>query len=96
MPETRGVKYVSNFCFGFRWGYWDDGDRKDNYLVVKDNRILREVEAVRGITLPNSPVKVKQEIKFANDKNKSFNLCKTELTEGSLTCFKEKPVCMIS
>ena len=26
-----------------RWGYWDETDRKDNYLLLSTNSVIREV-----------------------------------------------------
>lgn len=68
-----------------RWGYWDEEDRKDNYLVVTDNKVLNEIEALR-----NSTSTVCGELKLAMDNAKAFKAHMFELHNGVLCCFKDK------
>lgn len=70
-----------------RWGYWDEDDRKDNYLVVKENSALHEMESLRhNISL------VCGELKIATESSKAFKLHMFEFQNGCLCYFKDKQV----
>ncbi|XP_063837365.1 arf-GAP with Rho-GAP domain, ANK repeat and PH domain-containing protein 2 isoform X2 [Ostrinia nubilalis] len=68
-----------------RWGYWDEEDRKDNYLLVKDNKILNEIEALR-----HSNSLVCGELKLATESMRSFKLHMFEVKNSKLCYFKDK------
>ncbi|KAL0902177.1 hypothetical protein ABMA27_000113 [Loxostege sticticalis] len=68
-----------------RWGYWDEEDRKDNYLLVKENKILTEIEALR-----HSNSLVCGELKLATETMKSFKLHMFEVQNNKLCYFKDK------
>ncbi|XP_041987052.1 arf-GAP with Rho-GAP domain, ANK repeat and PH domain-containing protein 2 [Aricia agestis] len=68
-----------------RWGYWDEEDRKDNYLLLKENKILHELDALRhGTSL------VCGELRYANESNKTFKQYMFEFKNGKLCYFKDK------
>ncbi|KAJ2954191.1 hypothetical protein O0L34_g2427 [Tuta absoluta] len=69
-----------------RWGYWDDADRKDNYLLVRDNKQLHEIEAQRAAAASA----VCGELRLASDASKHFKLHMFELSNGKLCYFKDK------
>ncbi|XP_032526576.2 arf-GAP with Rho-GAP domain, ANK repeat and PH domain-containing protein 2 isoform X1 [Danaus plexippus] len=68
-----------------RWGYWDEDDRKDNYLLVKENKILHELESLR-----HSTSLVCGELRIANETTKSFKLHMFECSNSKLCYFKDK------
>ncbi|XP_048488620.1 arf-GAP with Rho-GAP domain, ANK repeat and PH domain-containing protein 2 [Plutella xylostella] len=68
-----------------RWGYWDEEDRKDNYIVVRENKVLYDMEALRHKTSL-----VCGELKFASEANKAFKMYMFELKNGKLCYFKDK------
>ncbi|CAH2103627.1 unnamed protein product [Euphydryas editha] len=68
-----------------RWGYWDEEDRKDNYLLVKENKILNELEALR-----HSTSLVCGELRLANESMKVFKLHMFEFNDSKLCYFKDK------
>ncbi|XP_028169314.1 arf-GAP with Rho-GAP domain, ANK repeat and PH domain-containing protein 1-like [Ostrinia furnacalis] len=68
-----------------RWGYWDEEDRKANYLLVKDNKILNEIEALR-----HSNSLVCGELKLATESMRSFKLHMFEVQNSKLCYFKDK------
>lgn len=70
-----------------RWGYWDEEDRKDNYLLIKENGILQEMEALR-----HSMSLVCGELKIATESSKTFKLHMFEFKDGCLCYFKDKQV----
>ncbi|XP_052746569.1 arf-GAP with Rho-GAP domain, ANK repeat and PH domain-containing protein 2 [Bicyclus anynana] len=67
-----------------RWGYWDEKDRKDNYLIVKGNKILHDLEALKSTTT------VCNELRLANETTKAFKLHMFEFKNGKLCYFKDK------
>lgn len=69
-----------------RWGYWDEEDRKDNYLVVRENKTLHDMESLRQTTL------VCGELRFASDSSKAFKLHMFEFQNSKLCYFKDKQV----
>lgn len=70
-----------------RWGYWDEEDRKDNYLLVKENKLLHELEGLRHTTSL-----VCGELRLANETMKTFKLHMFEVNNSKLCCFKDKQV----
>ncbi|XP_049885217.1 arf-GAP with Rho-GAP domain, ANK repeat and PH domain-containing protein 2 isoform X2 [Pectinophora gossypiella] len=68
-----------------RWGYWDDDDRKDNYLLIRENRLLHEMEGVRGATSM-----VCGELRLATEGARAFKLHMFEFQNAKLSCFKDK------
>ncbi|CAH2035023.1 unnamed protein product, partial [Iphiclides podalirius] len=68
-----------------RWGYWDEEDRKDNYLLVKENKVLQEMDAMRHTTSL-----VCGELRLANESSKSFKLHMFEFNKTKLCYFKDK------
>ncbi|KAJ0184039.1 hypothetical protein K1T71_000462 [Dendrolimus kikuchii] len=68
-----------------RWGYWDEEDRKDNYLLVKENSILHDIEALKHTTSL-----VCGELKLATESSKAFKLHMFELQKPNLCYFKDK------
>lgn len=70
-----------------RWGYWDEEDRKDNYLIVKENSILHEMESLK-----NNISLVCGELKIATESTKAFKLHMFECQHTCLCYFKDKQV----
>ncbi|XP_068632320.1 arf-GAP with Rho-GAP domain, ANK repeat and PH domain-containing protein 2 isoform X2 [Battus philenor] len=68
-----------------RWGYWDEEDRKDNYLVVRENSMLQQLDALKHSTAP-----VCGELRLANESSKSFKLYMFEFNKSKLCYFKDK------
>lgn len=73
-----------------RWSYWDEDDRKNNYLIVKENKILHDMEAMR-----QTP-SVCGELRLATEAMKSFKLHMFEVQNSRLCYFKDKQVCTMS
>lgn len=71
-----------------RWGYWDEDDRKNNYLVVKENSILHEMESLKNSNISL----VCGELKFATESMKAFKLHMFEFQHSCLCYFKDKQV----
>ncbi|KAF9817206.1 hypothetical protein SFRURICE_013994, partial [Spodoptera frugiperda] len=67
-----------------RWSYWDEDDRKHNYLLVKENKILHDMEAMR-----QTP-SVCGELRLATEAMKSFKLHMFEVQNSRLCYFKDK------
>ncbi|XP_026747515.1 arf-GAP with Rho-GAP domain, ANK repeat and PH domain-containing protein 2 [Trichoplusia ni] len=67
-----------------RWSYWDEDDRKNNYLLVKRNKILHDMEAMRQTT------SVCGELRFASESMKSFKMHMFEVQNKRLCYFKDK------
>lgn len=67
-----------------RWSYWDEDDRKNNYLIVKENKILHDMEAMR-----QTP-SVCGELRLATEAMKSFKLHMFEVQNSRLCYFKDK------
>ncbi|XP_072930804.1 arf-GAP with Rho-GAP domain, ANK repeat and PH domain-containing protein 2 [Epargyreus clarus] len=68
-----------------RWGYWDEEDRKDNYLLVRENKILHDMEAMK-----QTAAAVCGELRVANETTKTFKLHMFELNNSKLCYFKDK------
>ncbi|XP_050440642.1 arf-GAP with Rho-GAP domain, ANK repeat and PH domain-containing protein 2 [Adelges cooleyi] len=69
-----------------RWAYWDLKYRRENYIVcLQPNSLLVEI-----IPFAKEPVTISTELKFADQKNKSFKSHLFEINEGKLICYKDK------
>ncbi|KAJ8981459.1 hypothetical protein NQ317_000135 [Molorchus minor] len=66
-----------------KWGYWDESDRKDNYLTIAPLSKYWEF-------ILDKPLPVSGELKFADNKSRLFKLLTFQFSQGKLTCFKEK------
>ncbi|KAJ8736874.1 hypothetical protein PYW07_000145 [Mythimna separata] len=67
-----------------RWSYWDEDDRKHNYLLVKQNKILHDMEALKQTAT------VCGELRLATEAMKSFKLHMFEVQNSRLCYFKDK------
>lgn len=65
-----------------RWSYWDEIDRKDNYLVLVP--LSKYWEFIRKDPLP-----VSAELKFADSKSRYLKQCIFEFSQAKL-CILEK------
>ncbi|KAK6629209.1 hypothetical protein RUM43_003026 [Polyplax serrata] len=68
-----------------RWSYWDEADRKDNCLVLKKNDLFHQV-----VKFSKNPVIISEELKFADQKSKTFKTCQFEFSQAKLICYKDK------
>ncbi|KAF5288224.1 hypothetical protein FQA39_LY03992 [Lamprigera yunnana] len=66
-----------------RWGYWDESDRKDNVLVLSS--ISKYWEYIHEKPLP-----VSGELKYADNKTKTFKLYTFEFAQAKLSYYKDK------
>ncbi|XP_047524117.1 arf-GAP with Rho-GAP domain, ANK repeat and PH domain-containing protein 2 [Pieris napi] len=66
-----------------RWSYWDEEDRKENYLMIKNNKLLHDM-AVKSTAV------VCGELRVANEANKTFKLHMFECNHTKLCYFKDK------
>ncbi|XP_018563544.1 arf-GAP with Rho-GAP domain, ANK repeat and PH domain-containing protein 1 [Anoplophora glabripennis] len=66
-----------------KWGYWDEADRKDNYLTIAPLSKYWEF-------LIEKPLPVSGELKFADNKSKLFKLLTFQFSQGKLAYFKDK------
>ncbi|XP_045784309.1 arf-GAP with Rho-GAP domain, ANK repeat and PH domain-containing protein 1 [Maniola jurtina] len=84
--SMRRIVHINEFVLDvvLRWGYWDENDRKDNYLLVKENKILHELEALRSTS------SVCGELRLANESTKAFKLHMFEFSQGKLCYYKDK------
>ncbi|KAK7590403.1 hypothetical protein V9T40_002016 [Parthenolecanium corni] len=68
-----------------RWSYWDEVDRKNNYLLLTPNNIVREI-----LPLAKFPLTVYNELFYADRKMKSFKNHYFEFSGGTLCFYKDK------
>ncbi|XP_050548624.1 arf-GAP with Rho-GAP domain, ANK repeat and PH domain-containing protein 2 [Daktulosphaira vitifoliae] len=69
-----------------RWAYWDIKYRRDNYIIcLQPNSLLIEI-----MPFTKEPVTISSELKFADQKNRSFKSYLFEINEGKLLCYKDK------
>ncbi|GBP93734.1 Arf-GAP with Rho-GAP domain, ANK repeat and PH domain-containing protein 3, partial [Eumeta japonica] len=68
-----------------RWSYWDEEDRKDNYLLVKENSILYKM-----VEMKSEISAISGELKYANETNKTFKQYLFEVSNAMLYYFKDK------
>lgn len=71
-----------------RWTYWaGDADRKKNFLVIKKNSFIVDVERA----LKNMPtVNPLKELRFADVKSKALKLTCLELKDGCVNVLKKE------
>ncbi|KAH0535313.1 arf-GAP with Rho-GAP domain, ANK repeat and PH domain-containing protein 1 isoform X1 [Cotesia glomerata] len=68
-----------------RWGYWDPEDRKDNILILKKDRLYRDI-----VPRIKPPMTISGELKFADTKSKHFKSYLFEFSQAKLCCYKDK------
>ncbi|XP_072397147.1 arf-GAP with Rho-GAP domain, ANK repeat and PH domain-containing protein 2 [Diabrotica undecimpunctata] len=66
-----------------KWGYWDEQDRKDNYLTVAP--LSKYWEYIVDKRYP-----VSGEMRFADSKTRLCKMLTFQFSQGKLTCFKDK------
>lgn len=63
------------------WSYWTDDDSKDNYLTVKPINLLNDVQRA----IKNMPIVTRiNELKFADNRTKSFKTYQCELRDRKI------------
>ncbi|XP_051172084.1 uncharacterized protein LOC127288588 [Leptopilina boulardi] len=72
-----------------RWGYWDPEDRKDNVLILRKDRLYKDI-----VPLVKPPMTISGELKFADTKTKNWKSYLFEFSQAKLCCYKDK-VCSI-
>ncbi|KAJ1523578.1 hypothetical protein ONE63_001425 [Megalurothrips usitatus] len=68
-----------------RWGYWDEPDRAQNFLVLVPNTPLQELNS-----LVSPPITMSGELRFADQKTKSFKTYPFEFNQAKLQYYKDK------
>lgn len=68
------------------WGYWDEGDRRDNALVLASNHEWRNEIS----PMFKQPQAVCGDLKFADRKSKSFKSFLFEFSQSRLCYYKDK------
>ncbi|XP_050486452.1 uncharacterized protein LOC126871561 [Bombus huntii] len=68
-----------------RWGYWDPEDRKDNVLILKKDRLYKDIAP-----LMKPPMTTSGELKFADTKSKNFKNYLFEFSQAKLYCYKDR------
>ncbi|XP_017763799.1 PREDICTED: uncharacterized protein LOC108553426 isoform X2 [Eufriesea mexicana] len=68
-----------------RWGYWDPEDRKDNVLILKKDRLHKDI-----VPLIKPSMTTSGELKFADTKSKNFKNYLFEFSHAKLYCYKDK------
>ncbi|XP_032673778.1 arf-GAP with Rho-GAP domain, ANK repeat and PH domain-containing protein 1 [Odontomachus brunneus] len=68
-----------------RWGYWDPEDRKDNILVLKKDRLYKDI-----VPLVKPPITTSGELKFADTRTKNLRTYHFEFNQAKLCCYKDK------
>lgn len=68
-----------------RWGYWDESDRKDNCLVL--SLIAKYWEYIQEKPLP-----LCGELKYVDNKSKTFKNYMFEFAQAKLSYYKDKTV----
>ncbi|KAJ8969771.1 hypothetical protein NQ314_001608 [Rhamnusium bicolor] len=66
-----------------KWSYWDEIDRKHNYLTIAPLSKYWEF-------LLEKPLPVSGELKFADNRSRLYKLLTFQFSQGKLTCFKDK------
>ncbi|EGI60849.1 Arf-GAP with Rho-GAP domain, ANK repeat and PH domain-containing protein 2 [Acromyrmex echinatior] len=72
-----------------RWGYWDSDDRKDNVLILRKDRLYKDI-----VPLVKPPMTISGELKFADIKTKNLKTYLFEFSQAKLFCYKDK-VCSV-
>ncbi|CAD1478039.1 unnamed protein product, partial [Heterotrigona itama] len=68
-----------------RWGYWDSEDRKDNVLILRKDRLYKDIAL-----LMKPPMTTSGELKFADTKSKNFKNYLFEFSQAKLYCYKDR------
>uniref|UniRef100_A0A0C9REQ4 Arap2_0 protein n=1 Tax=Fopius arisanus TaxID=64838 RepID=A0A0C9REQ4_9HYME len=68
-----------------RWGYCDSEDRKNNILLLKKDRLYRDI-----VPRIKPPMTASGELKFADTKSKCFKSYTFEFSQAKLCCYKDK------
>ncbi|XP_076272951.1 rhoGAP_ARAP and RA_ARAPs domain-containing protein RhoGAP15B isoform X2 [Rhynchophorus ferrugineus] len=66
-----------------KWSYWDDCDRKNNYITCVYLSKYWEY-------IIEKPLPVSGELRFADSRSKVFRTLLFQFTQGCLSCFKDK------
>ncbi|XP_011172382.2 uncharacterized protein LOC105204845 [Solenopsis invicta] len=72
-----------------RWGYWDSDDRKDNTLILRKDRLYKDI-----VPLVKPPMTISGELKFADTRTKNLKTYLFEFSQAKLFCYKDK-VCSV-
>lgn len=70
-----------------QWGYWENTDCKDNCLVLRPNTLFKELS-----TESQRPIAMSGELKYVDDKSKSFKNYMFEFSQAKLSYYKDKNV----
>lgn len=68
-----------------RWGYWDEPDRAQNFLELVPNNALQELNS-----MVTPPITMSGELRFADQKTKSFKTYPFEFSQAKLCYYKDK------
>ncbi|XKL63586.1 hypothetical protein PGB90_005950 [Kerria lacca] len=83
---TRPLHYKERVLDSvLRWGYWDEIDRKNNYLLLSTNNVIQEI-----FPLAKPPLTVCNDLMYADRKMKSFKSYFFEFSSGILSYYKDK------
>uniref|UniRef100_A0A1B0A0W8 Rho-GAP domain-containing protein n=1 Tax=Glossina pallidipes TaxID=7398 RepID=A0A1B0A0W8_GLOPL len=78
---------IKVFDVVLNWSYWPDDDRRNNILVVKPIEILNEVQrAVKNLAI----ITPGKELKFVDNRTKSFKSYQCELRDGKIVISKKE------
>lgn len=75
------------FDIVLKWSYWPEADRKNNYLRLTPIQFMKDVERALKVLPSVTPNK---ELKFADNKTKSFKSYTLELTGHTITVMKKE------
>lgn len=75
------------FDIVLKWSYWPEADRKNNYLRLTPIQFMKDVERALKVLPSVTPNK---ELKFADNKSKSFKSYTLELTGHTITVMKKE------
>lgn len=75
------------FDIVLKWSYWPEADRKNNYLRLAPIQFMKDVERALKVLPSVTPNK---ELKFADNKTKSFKSYTLELTGHTITVMKKE------
>lgn len=75
------------FDIVLKWSYWPEADRKNNYLRLTPIQFMKDVERALKVLPSVTPNK---ELKFADNKSKSFKSYTLELTGHMITVMKKE------
>lgn len=74
------------FDIVLKWSYWPEDDRKNNYLLLRPIKLMKDIER----TIKMSPtVALNKELKYADCKTKSLKSYSLELNDGRITVLKK-------